>query len=73
VVGGTLAPAHLVNRSPHVVRTRDITTAAGTVNRAHHAHVGLVERLAHASSPRDREEPLSALYTAYGGQIYGLG
>ncbi len=73
MTGGTLVPAHLVNRSPHVVRTRDITAAAGTVNRAYHAHVALVERLAHASSPGDREEPLSALYTAYGGQIYGLG
>ena len=39
----------------------------------HRAHVELVERLAYASSPGDREQSLSALYSAYGRQIYGLG
>jgi RNA polymerase sigma-70 factor (ECF subfamily) len=62
-----------VNRSPHVVRTRDIASVAGTAARVQRAHEELVERLARASSPRAREAPLSALYTAYGGQVYGLG
>jgi RNA polymerase sigma-70 factor, ECF subfamily len=55
------------------VRTRHIAAVAGTTERQHRAHQELVERLAHAASPGDREESLSALYEAYGGQIYGLG
>lgn len=55
------------------MRTRDIAAVAGTTGRLLGAHQELVERLAHASSQADREESLSALYAAYGGQIYGLG
>ena len=55
------------------MRTRDIAAVAGTAGRLHRAHEELVERLARAASPSDREEPLAELYEAYGGQIYGLG
>jgi RNA polymerase sigma-70 factor (ECF subfamily) len=49
------------------VRTRHIAALAGTAHPSHHAQ--LVARLARG----EREQPLSALYAAYGGQIYGLG
>ncbi len=71
--GSGAAPARLVNRSGLVVRTRDIAAVAGTAARQQRAHEDLVARLARASAPADREEPLSELYSAYGGQVYGLG
>ncbi len=66
-------PAHLVNRLPPAVRTRDITAVAGIAHRPPRAHEELVWRLERAASQREREDSLSALYSAYGGQIYGLG
>jgi RNA polymerase sigma-70 factor (ECF subfamily) len=58
-----------VNRSRHVVRTRHIAVPADIARQTRAAHELLVARLARG----EREEPLSELYDAYGGQVYGLG
>jgi RNA polymerase sigma-70 factor, ECF subfamily len=52
-----------------VVRTRDIAAVPETAPLGRLEHAELVARLAGG----DREAPLSALYAAYGGQIYRLG
>jgi RNA polymerase sigma-70 factor (ECF subfamily) len=51
------------------VRTRDIAAVPETTPLRHLEHAELVARLARG----EREGPLSALYAAYGGQVYGLG
>lgn len=58
-----------MNRLHVVVRTRLIAALAETASRPYRAHEELVARLARG----EREEPLAALYDAYGGQVYGLG
>jgi anti-sigma-K factor RskA len=54
-----------VNRLHVVVRTRLIAALAETASRPYRAHEELVARLARG----EREEPLAALYDAYGGPL----